>query len=291
MASSVFLAPVEGEDPCGPDLRWDPAFVQLLQSLDAAVAGDDDSVADAQRAGSDVPTLEEVAEMAQALGARTKDLRVLVIYAEARWRDRGLAAFADAMEELACVVETWPGPDDGVHPRADEEDGDLGERAAPLGRLLNSIPSLVSIVGWGKPVEISERAMVSGTLRGVFEAWESRLGPSFGPSLPSKGEAWRSLQSIAGPVVEVEGDGEGEAGETSPAAPGAPPVDVWDLIERAAESMTRQDRHSPALPILRLLASWRARGLIEIAESMKASGVSLEQLLDSIKKQIDQPPA
>ena len=49
--------------------------------------------------------------------------------------------------------------------------------------------------------------------------------------------------------------------------------------------MTRQDRHSPALPVLQLLAGWRSFDIVEIADAMKQSGISLEQLLESVKKQ------
>ena len=80
--------------------------------------------------------------------------------------------------------------------------------------------------------------------------------------------------------------GEVEAAGTEPGAlASAPAVSVWDLIDRAAEQMTRQDRHSPALPVLQLLAGWRSFDIVEIAAAMKQSGISLEQLLESVKKQ------
>ena len=286
MANPVFPTPVDAEDPCGPDLHWDPATALLIQGLRAAVAREDDSVVDAERASSDAPTFEDIVKMAQALGARTKDLRILTIHAEACWRGRGLAAFADAMEELVAVAETWPDPGRGVHPRADEEDGDLGERAAPLRRLLSLVPALANTVGWGGEVEITERMEVCASLRGVFEAWEERLGPAFGPDLPSRSDAWNALLTLVGETPESEP----AAGGMASVGAGTPPADAWDLIERAAEQMARQERHSPALPVLRLLVRWRPLGIIEIADAMKPSGISLEPFLESIKRQL-QPPS
>jgi predicted component of type VI protein secretion system len=292
MSDAIFLTPVGGDDPCGPDLRWDPVFLQLSQALDAAVAQESDSIVDAKvaDAGASTPTFEDVVEMARTLSTRTKDLRVLAIYVEARWRDEGLAAFADAMEDLVAVVETWPGLDGGVHPRADEEDGDLALRAAPLGRLLILVPVLTDAIGWGTHLEISDRLEAGAALRGVFEAWNDRLDPAFGPDLPPCMEAWGALQKLlAGDAPGVEQGGEEATGTGMPGA-ALPTGDAWDVVEHAAELMAKQDRHSPALPVLRLLASWRSLGIIEIVDAMGTSGVSLEQLLESIKRQLEPPP-
>ena len=284
MAEEALLVPIEGDDPCGPDLRWDAAFVALGRSLAAAVAHDDESVLDAELVRADTPTYEDIAEMARALCARTKDLRVFTVYAEALWRDQGLVAFAGAVETLASAVERWPGPHDGIHPRAAEEDDDLGERAAALGKLANTIPALVDIVGWGDRPEISVRMDCADLLKGVFDAWTVRLEPAFGPDLPSPRSAWNALRTLIGTEdLPMEAGESGESVEVAVAEPAR--ADAWDLVERAAEAMAGQDRHSPALPVLRMLAGWRSRDIIDIAGVLKRSGISLEQLLESINKQ------
>ena len=288
MSNPVFLTPVEGEDPCGPDLRWDPAFMELASAFDAASV-ETASIIDAERTtSSGAPSYEEILEMAEALGKRTKDLRILAIHAEACWYGRGLPAFAAAMEDLVSVAETWPDPDGGIHPRADEDDGDLGERAAPLGRLLNRVPALASTLGWGDGVAGALQVESGSTLKGVFDRWNERLGPALGDALPSKGDAWRVLAKM------IPGGGDTEAAETQAegAAPGMPPppaADAWDTIERATELMTRQDHHSPALPMLRLLATWRNLGIVDISKTMRQSGISLEQLFDAIDQQLNPP--
>ena len=287
MANPKLLTPVAGDDPCGRDLRWDSAFTGLMDALAAAATEDAGLVLEAQVARSDRRTFEEIVNMAAELSARTKDVRVLAVYAEASWHEGGLAAFAGAMEDMVAVLETWPGPADGVHPRADEDDGDLGERAAALGRLLNRIPALSASIGWSVGTGEQRKAESSATLRGVFGRWKDRLEAPVGADLPSASEAWKSLQGLVVASDASDGlAGEVEAAGTEPGAPAsAPAVSVWDLIDRAAEQMTRQDRHSPALPVLQLLAGWRSFDIVEIADAMKQSGISLEQLLESVKKQ------
>lgn len=285
MTNPIFPTPVAGDDPCGPDLRWDPAFIGLVDALAASSssAEDEGSVLEAEVLRPDRRAFDEIAGAAAALSARTKDVRVLAVHAEASWRDGGLAAFADAMEDMAAVLETWPGPSDGVHPRAD--DGDLGERAAALGRLLHRIPALAASVGWSEDTTAQRKVESSATLRGVFGRWKDRLEPAFGADLPSTTDAWKSLQGLA---VESDGSGGLAAEAEAPAAePGTPAtaVDVWDLVDRAAEQMALQDRHSPALPVLQLLSGWRSLDIVEIADAMKPSGISLEQLLEAVKKQ------
>jgi len=60
----------------------------------------------------------------------------------------------------------------------------------------------------------------------------------------------------------------------------------WDLVERAAQLMRVQGRHSPALPLLELMVRWRGLGLVEIAQGMRSAGVGMEQLLDAVQKQL-----
>ena len=280
MTNPIVLEPVSEQDPCGPDLRWDTEFLELDNALAAAAAQGGASVVEGEVVEASERAYNEVVAKAVALSSRTKDLRVLAIYAEASWHHAGLVAFAEAMEELAGVAERWPGGQDGLHPRADEVDGDFGERAAAVGKLLNRIPTLVATVGWGTRAGDSERVHCAVTLRGVFDAWAQRLGDALGPDLPSVGDAWRSLQRLVGGVGASDADAVETAEESVPRS-----VDAWDLIDQALERMVEQDHHSPALPLLRLLSSWRSLGIIDIVDQMKTSGVTLEQLMESVKRQ------
>ena len=286
MATLDLLSPVSEGDPCGPDLRWDPEFQRVTHALDTAIAGQDDAVVDGERAATDTVTFADVIDLAGALSRRTRDLRILAIHAHASWADGGLVAFAGAMEELVGVVEAWPDHAEGIHPRADEEDGDLGERAAPMGRLLNRIPELASTIGWGGDVEVAQQVRTAETLEGIFDAWSRRLEPAFDQDLPPCREAWAALRKLLGKISSSRA----ETGEQDALGPGPEPLamrepNAWDMVERAADLMVTQDHHSPALPVLRMLAGWRDLDIIQIAEQMKSSDLSLEQLFDSIQKQ------
>lgn len=283
MSTEVALTPVAEDDPCGPDLRWDPAFQELSHEMEL-VADTDDSVLDAELTASDAPSFRDIIAKAEALCARTKDLRVLAIHAEASWRHGGLTAFADSFEALVAVAVAWPDGEAGVHPRADPEDGDLGERGAPLGKLLNSVPVLATTVGWGTtPPPFSAQLEASAKLRAVFDAWTDTLEPAFGLDLPPARDAWRAISPLVATETAPEGD-DPETGD-APERVAAPPANAWDMIGRAEELMVQQDHHSPAIPVLRMLTLWRSREITEIADLMRPAGITLEQLLESIKQQ------
>lgn len=292
MADEAILAPVAGGDPCGADLRWDQDFMALAQALDNAVANDSgEDVVDGERLGGDVAVYDDIVRQVLDISKRTKDLRVLAIYAETCWRSGGLPAFADALDDIFSAVETWPEPDTGIHPRADEEDGDLGERAAAFGRLIFRIPSLVDIIGWGESVGAARRVETAKLLGTMFNAWTVRLEPAFGRELPARTDAWGAIRRLIGDVSTAGGAGnedeelEADADVAQPAAV----RDAWDVVNQAVELMATQDRHSPALPLLRLLANWRNLDIVQISQAMRISGISLEQLLDSVSKQLANP--
>lgn len=281
--------PIPGDDPCGPDLQWDPELMALDQTMDGAVAENVD-VVEGSRIADDETKFEDVVRMAEALCGRTKDLRVLCTLAEATWRDRGVAAFADVFAEMLAAVENWSDPETGIHPRADEDDGDLGLRAAPLAGLLLRVPVLANTVGWGRPGEPDQetRNTVAATLSSSFSQWDERFEPAFGPELPSELPAWRALSkyAVAGDVDDPE-MAPAEDGAEPAATTGGKEPNYWELMERAAKQMERVTPHSPALTLLHIALSWRDKDLIAIAEAMQPSGITLEQLLSSAKQQLE----
>ena len=284
MPNTIILEPVTEHDPCGPDLRWDAEFLALMDAFTAAEAGGAASIVEGELVESSGHAFDDVVDRAVALSARTKDVRVLAVYAEASWRQAGLATFADAMAELVTVQERWPGATHGVHPRADESDGDLGERAAALGKLLNRIPALVATIGWSTDTDTGDHYECVARLKSVFGAWNERLHGAFGNQLPSPGVAWQGLQRLLGSDATTPDSS--ERGSDPQCITPARSADAWDLIDQALDRMTEQDHHSPALPLLRLLSTWRSLGIIEIVDGMRGSGVTLEQLMESVKRQV-----
>ena len=298
----LLLTPVSESDPCGPDIRWEPEMLRLSNSFANAQRGSEGAVVGAETVAVQIASFDDLRDDALSLSRNTKDVGVLAVYAESSWRHRGLAGFAQAMEAAVKVMEKWPDPNRGVHPRADEDDGDLGERSAALGRLLRQIPELAATVGWGAESDAVGREETAATLTGIFEPWTARLDACFGGELVPPKEAWRALQGLLAGVGSRSRDGEagdgeagdgeagdGEAGDGEATEAGAresAPADVWDLVDLTIARMGEQNRHSPALSVLRLVSEWRDLELTEITERMKASGVSIEQLMDAIRKQI-----
>ena len=280
------LEPIPGDDPCGPDLQWDPAMLALDQALASAVSEKVD-VVEGSRADEDDSELSEVVRMAEELCERTKDLRVMCTLAEAQWRVAGVGAFLEVFHDLLQAVNTWPDPDAGIHPRADEEDGDLGLRAAPVAGLLLKVPVLVRTIGWGRGGEPdadgrTESALVLGS---AMDTW-NELEPAFGGDLPSIAAASTALNELV--VVDelpdlVEEDDDAAPGERVRAAE----PDYWTQLERAAAQMERITPQSPVLPVVRMALTWREKDLIQIADAMRPSGITLEQLLNSAKTQLD----
>ena len=286
MASEALLEPIEGDDPCGPDLRWDPDFMAVDQMFENMILREGASVVQGETVTPD-PQIGELEQKIEALCERTRDIRIMAIRAELTWRRNGLVEFSEAMEDVAALVERWPDPDSGLHPRADPDDGDIGERAAALGKLLNRAPQLAATVAWGaSEPTLDVRRNAASVLRGVFEKWPTRLEPAFGLDIPPHDNAWKAIRELLG---EPPTSGEQAGAEENQSRPMAAQTDAWELVERAVEVMAQQDRHSPALPILRLLLNWRSVDILEIAESQRTSGVSLEQLLDSVRNQLSPP--
>lgn len=284
MRNHAILEPVAEQDACGPDLRWSDEFLAFMDAFAVAGANGTASIVEGELAEPSGRSFDEVIDRAVDLSGRSKDIRILAAYAEASWHQGGLAAFALALEDLVAVQERWPGADDGVHPRADGPDGDLGERNAAMGRLLNRVPILAATIGWGSPLDVADRRACAATLQGVFGTWDERLKDVFGGQPPSATEAWRALTKL------IEGDlmPRERTDDDTPSGPVAPPceIDAWDLIDQALCRMAVEDHHSPALPLLRLLSSWRSLGIIEIVDRMQGSGVTLEQLMESVKRQL-----
>jgi len=285
MANEHLLAPVSEEEPCGQDLQWDPDFMVVSQMLDNLEQAGEEGIVAGQMVGSE-PDLDDIRARVTALCKRTKDLRLMAMLAELGWRDEGLPGFAQAMETLVALLELHPGADDGIHPRADPEDGDLGVRQAVLAKLLHLTSRFAATYGWGMEPNLQVRQDTAASLRGVFDAWHDRLGPAFADDVPSRDEAWQSIKALLGDPEPASSE---TGAESDAAIPVPPSTDAWDLLERAADVMATQDRHSPALPILRLMLGWRGMDILDIAKSQRVSGVTLEQLLDSIDKQL-QPP-
>jgi len=110
------LQPIAADAPCGPDLEYDSAFLELdrlSQGKPEQQMGD--TIVPAQE-----PDWKEVGNRALALMAKTKDLRIAIRLTRALLNTEGLAGLADGLKVVRGVVETfW----DGFYPKLDPDDG------------------------------------------------------------------------------------------------------------------------------------------------------------------------
>jgi type VI secretion system protein ImpA len=153
--SSELVAQVEGwlqpladeSAPCGPDLEYDNAFLELTQ----AAQGKPESQFEAA-----VPAdWRDVRRRCEKLFDTSRDLRVAVLWLRALLRLEGVATLAPSLRLLTGLMDAfW----EGLHPQPDPDDGDLYARANVLALLVDADAVLV---------DLREANLVS--LRGVGE--------------------------------------------------------------------------------------------------------------------------
>jgi type VI secretion system protein ImpA len=134
------LAPVSPENPCGPDVSYDPEF----QELETLLLGKPET----QFSAAEPPEWSQIRGRCLDLLARSKHLRMVVTLSAALLRTEGLAGFRDSLTLLESVIrQYW----DSVYPLLDPEDGnDPTER-------LNIVAALTTPIGVvGDPYQIVE---------------------------------------------------------------------------------------------------------------------------------------
>ena len=292
---SPYLAPISDDDPCGPDLRWDHEVASLDTVVAQVFSADDQGVVEGNVSLPEgLPTPRDLAESTRLLLGRTKSVPVLAAQARALWMVQGLAGLALGLEALVAVVERWPDPASGVHPRADE-DGDLSERYAAVARALHDLPRYAARIGWGKTEGDTAMRSTAERLRAVFAAWRARLGPALDGDVPTAGDLWRTLRGVEGMeglLAETDTAADDEVGDVDAAdhASPAPPArtdDPWALLDATLLAMERNNRHSPAVLMLRLIATWKDKDVTYIVKSMGDAGLGLEALVKALQAQID----
>jgi type VI secretion system protein ImpA len=105
----TLLAETSAEPPCGPDLRYDPAYHELETMLQARQ----------EEEGEGEPNWREMRDRSVELLGRTKDLRVATFLALALLKTEGMTGVRDGLAVLRGLLEHfW----DDVHPQLDPED-------------------------------------------------------------------------------------------------------------------------------------------------------------------------
>ncbi|HEY5282958.1 MAG TPA: type VI secretion system protein TssA [Polyangia bacterium] len=110
------LQPISADAPCGPDLEYDAAFLEL----DRLSQGKPEQQMGNTIVPAEEPDWKEVATRALELVTKTKDLRIAVRLTRALLYTEGFAGLADGIALVRGIIETfW----DGFYPKLDPEDG------------------------------------------------------------------------------------------------------------------------------------------------------------------------
>ncbi|VTU38867.1 type VI secretion system protein TssA [Variovorax sp. PBL-E5] len=108
-------APISEASPAGEDLEYDPAFT----ALESAAQGKPEQ----QFGDTVIPAVEPewraVAEQAQVLLGRAKDVRTAVLLLRAATRMQGVAGFDLGLQLLTGLLDRYW---DGIHPKLDADD-------------------------------------------------------------------------------------------------------------------------------------------------------------------------
>ncbi|QYD71380.1 type VI secretion system protein TssA [Paraburkholderia edwinii] len=112
---SSLLRPIDDASPAGPNLEYDPDFAELER---LATPRSERSIGDNVKAAEE-PDWDRVADAAEALFSRTKDLRVAIYLTAACTRRDGLAGWHAGLRLVHGLLdEFW----EGVHPQLDADD-------------------------------------------------------------------------------------------------------------------------------------------------------------------------
>src|SRR5688572_22279240 len=112
---NLLLQPVTEGAPCGENLEYDPAFGEL----ERIAKGKEERRAGAEVIPAEEPKWPEVAEAADGLLDRTRDLRVVAYLTHAALNVDGLPGIAAGLQVVHGWLQTfW----DSVYPHLDKDD-------------------------------------------------------------------------------------------------------------------------------------------------------------------------
>jgi len=112
----ALLASVREDAPCGDDLEYDPAFT----ALEVAAQGKPEQQFGETVIAAIEPKWSDVAEKAQALLQRTKDLRPAVLLVRAATREQGLEGLLLGLQLLTDLLDRYW---EQMYPLLDTDDG------------------------------------------------------------------------------------------------------------------------------------------------------------------------
>jgi type VI secretion system protein ImpA len=174
-----FTAALSDGGPSGPNLEYDPDFMALDR---AQQARPEQVIGDSVKPAQD-PDWRDVAERAETLMARTRDLRVAVAFAHALLRTQGMEGFSAGLSVIKGLLE---GQWDSVHPQLDADDNN-----DPTLRL-NSLLNLAASDGVLK--SLREVPLVTSKTLGRFSLRDIRIASGKQPAPANLAEPPKQVQ-------------------------------------------------------------------------------------------------
>jgi len=183
----ALLQDVEPDAPCGPNLEYDPEFLELEQAiLGKPEVQYGDTVTPAVP-----PEWKVVKRLSSDLLARSRDLRLAVALLRAGLNLNGIGGCADGLRLIELLLEQrW----DSVHPQLDPDDDN-----DPMLRI-NSLASLADASTIVR--ELKESTLIM--LPGLGPLNVRSLEIASGELTPPEGEAKVEFSSIEGALSDVE---------------------------------------------------------------------------------------
>lgn len=323
MSLDKIIAPIPGPSPTGDDLTFSPEFDRITEARRA----DDPTLAQGEWTrplkSADWPLVLRLTQ--SLLADRTKDLRVVVWYAEARTSLDGFAGLADGLEATAQLCEAfW----DGLHPSGDDEEraGCLRRlvslaqqwvRTTPLGAGTDACLSTLLVSHGARADTAAEnlrnwRALNNETalagLRTAVERVHHALSQLDAVMLDKLGEEAPSIAGVSSGVTDILnllGSAAIEQPTATPVeapthvAPAPTPVayagsspyasraEAIQALRHVASFFRTTEPHSPVAYLAERAANWGEMSLHVWLHSVLGEGESLKQL----QTLLDMPPA
>jgi type VI secretion system protein ImpA len=184
------LAPISADDPSGPNLEYDAEYAKL----ERAAQGKPEQQMGTTVVAAEDPDWKLVSKDAQALLARTKDLRVAIHLSKALLRLGAVPAFSEGLAVLRALVDGYW---ETVHPRLDpEDDNDPTMRMNALAALVDG----ATITAVRNAPLVASRALGRFSLREIAIA-TGELPPPAGETAPQMSTIDGAFDSIEGEVL------------------------------------------------------------------------------------------
>lgn len=124
-AVAGLIAPLAGDEgPCGPDLEYDNAFLELTKAAEGKPETQFDKAVP--------PDWRAVRGMVAEMFERTRDLRVAILWLRAELALEGVNSLGPGLHLISSLLtDHW----DELHPKPDPDDGDTFARENALGIL------------------------------------------------------------------------------------------------------------------------------------------------------------